>query len=186
MNCLKEFISQLAPSDCIQLMGIISSLIASIVAIIISLVTLRQNSKMIEESSRAVIGIYGESINSGSPTFFLVVKNFGNSLATILNFSTDFDFTDCYGFRTNKNWINELNNCSIAPGQSRICKLDYGKITQPVTFQIKYRSSGKTYSEKMTIDLKAGAAMVTSKIATKNEDLRTISYTLQEMLQKHL
>lgn len=178
--------TSLTASDYIQLFGIIASFIASIVAIIISLVTLKQNSKMIEESSRAIIGIYGETINSGSPKFYLVVKNFGNSLATIMDFSTDFNFTDCYGFRTDKNWIDDLNGCSIAPGQSRICRLDYKKITCPITFQIKYCSSGKTYSEKMTIDLKAGASMLVSKVSTKGEELQTISYTLQEMLQKRL
>jgi hypothetical protein len=38
----------------------------------------------------------------------------------------------------------------------------------------------------MTVDLKAGASMLTSKTATEGKELRTISYSLQEMLQKNL
>lgn len=183
---MKVFFNALTPSDWLQFWGIISSLTVSIIAIVISLVTMRQNSKMIEESSRPVIGIYGQSINSGSPAFYLVVKNFGNSLATITKFETDFDFTDCYEFDTNRNFITEFVNTSIAPGQSRICRLDYQKINRPVTFDIEYRSSTKTYSETMNIDIKSGVALLTGKNCTKGNELHSISYTLQEMLQKNL
>ncbi len=69
---MKTFFNSLNPSDIIQLFGIIASLITSIVAITISLVTLRQNSKMIEDASRPIISIYGESINPGSPVFILL------------------------------------------------------------------------------------------------------------------
>lgn len=173
-------------SDIIQIIGIIASLITSIVAIVISILTMRQNSRMIEESSRAIIGIYGESVNFGTPMFYLVIKNFGNSTATITKFSSDFDFNDCYGFKADQNWINDLNNFVIAPGQSRICKLDYNKISRPITFEFEYLSASKKYSEKITVDLRAGAAMVSSKNATEGKELRTISYTLQEMVQKNL
>lgn len=186
INWFETFCSSLTVSDIIEIVGIIASLITSIVAITISIVTMRQNSKMIEESTRAIIAIYGESINTGSPVFYFVIKNFGNSLATITKFTSDFDFTGCYGFKTGRNWIADLNNCTIAPGQSRICKIDYDKITRPITFDIEYISSGKKYIESMVVDLKAGADMVTTKTATKDKELRTISYTLQEMLQKNL
>ena len=94
----KDFIAKLSPSDIIQICGIIASLLTSIIAIVISLVTLLQNSKMIEESSRAVISIYPQNINTGMPMLFLVIKNFGNSPAIIHKFDYDFDFMDCYRF----------------------------------------------------------------------------------------
>lgn len=173
-------------SDIIQIIGIMVSLVTSIVAIIISIVTIRQNSKMIEESSRAVISVYGESTNTGTPMFYIVIKNFGNTLATITKFECDFDFSGCYCFETNRNYIEDLASCSIAPGQSRICKIDYDKIDRPITFDIEYYSASKKYSEKSAIDLRAGAAMVVGKTATKGTELKTIAYTLQEMLQKNL
>lgn len=73
----------LTPSDVIQLIGILASLITSIIAIIISVLTLKQNSKTIDETSRPYVAIYAKTTNFQSPHYYLVVKNFGQSGATI-------------------------------------------------------------------------------------------------------
>lgn len=178
------------PSDIIQLSGIIVALITGIISIIISIKTLRQNSKMIEDSTRPVISIYSEYINPGIPQFYIVVKNFGQTQAIITKFDYNFDFVNnqAYPISNNKkDYLKDLVTASLAPGQSKICCLDYAKINTPVTFSIEYKSPTKTYNEDFTINLKAGVAMVTSKSDTKDNDvLKTISYTLQEMLQKKL
>ena len=49
-----------------------------------------------------------------------------------------------------------------------------------------YSGAKKTYSDEFTIDLKAGVSMPYGKVATEGKELRTISYALQEMLQKNL
>lgn len=183
---LNEFISQLTPSDIIQILGIIASFSTAFVAIIISLITMRQNSKMIEESSRAIISIYPQSINPGSPMMFIVIKNFGNSPAVIHKFDYDFDFTDCYKFRADRDYLKDFVGSSLAPGQSRICCLDYEKLTRPITFSLEYQSGSKNYQETLVVDLQAGVNVPAPKVATSNEELRIISYTLQEMLQKNL
>lgn len=64
--------------------------------------------------------------------------------------------------------------------------IDYEKINNPVTFTLEYQSGRKTYCEAFTIDLKAGVDLPTPKTATKDKELKTISYALQEMLQKNL
>ena len=151
-----EFITKLTPSDIIQILGIIASFLTALVAIIISLVTMRQNSKMIEESSRAIISIYPQSINTGTPMLFIVIKNFGNSPAIIHKFDYDFDFTDCYKFRSERDYLKDFVGSTLAPGQSRICGLDYTKLTRPVTFSLEYQSGSKKYRETFTIDLQAG------------------------------
>lgn len=174
----------LSTSDWIQLLGIIASLVTSIIAIFISIFTLRQNSKMIEASSRPVLSIYGESINPGYPMFYIVVKNFGSSPALITQFDYDFDFSSAYCAYKGKDFLKQLQNSVIAPGQSRICALKSSALTQPVTFELTYSSDFKTYHEKLTVDLKAGADMLISKNSTEGKELRTISYALQEMLQK--
>lgn len=183
---LSEFISKLTPSDIIQIFGIIASFLTAFVAIVISLVTIRQNSKMIEESSRAVISIYSQSINTGSPMMFIVIKNFGNSPAVIRKFEYDFDFTNCYKFRADRDYLKDFVGSSLAPGQSRICCLDYEKLTRPVTFTLEYQSGSRKYDETLVVDLQAGVNVPTPKTATSNKELCTISYTLQEMLQKNL
>ena len=176
----------LSTSDWIQLLGIIASLVTSIIAIFISIFTLRQNSKMIEASSRPVLSIYGESINPGYPMFYIVVKNSGSSPALITQFDYDFDFSSAYCAYKGKDFLKQLQNSVIAPGQSRICALKSSALTQPVTFELTYSSDFKTYHEKLTVDLKAGADMLISKNSTEGKELRTISYALQEMLQKNL
>lgn len=65
--------------------------------------------------------------------------------------------------------------------------LDYAKIGKEIAFTLEYHSGAKKkYSEKFTIDLKAGVSMPYGETATEGKELRTISYTLQEMLQKNL
>ena len=78
-------------SDIIQLIGILISLATSIAAIMISVKSLKQNSKMIEESTRPYISIYGASTYIGSSDYYIVLKNFGQSSATIHEFLYDFD-----------------------------------------------------------------------------------------------
>lgn len=181
------FNTNLDLSDLIAICGIVASLLTSIVAIVISVKTLRQNSRMIEETSRAIIGIYSDSVYTGSaPALYFVVKNFGRSQATITKFDYNFDFTSCYTFDAPRDFLKDLVNCTIAPRQSRICQIDYSKLSRPITFDIEYMSCGNLYHDTFTIDLKAGVAMPVTKSATKDKELRSISYTLQEMLTKHL
>ncbi len=177
---------QLQASDIIQVIGIITSLITSIIAIVISLITIKQNSKMIKESTRAVISVYTQSINTGTPMLYLVVRNFGQSPASIQKFDYNFNFENCYRFRSDRDYLKDLVGTVIAPGQTRICTIDYTKIDRPITFSIEYTSAGKIYSDYFTVDLTAGVNMPAPKTATKETELKTISYTLQEILQKNL
>lgn len=176
----------LTVSDVIEAIGILVSLITSVVAIFISLKTLKQNSDMIEESTRPVISVYAQSINPGVPMFYLVVKNFGASTAYMESFDSDFDFSNCYKGKDSRNYIEDLNKCVIAPNQSRTCFLDYQKVPDNVHFSIKYSSVSKTYSEEFNVNLKAAASMPCMKFATKDKELLSISYSLQEMLLKGL
>ena len=59
---MKNIFDSLSISDTIQLFGIIASFVTSIIAIVISVITLRQNSKMIESASRPIISLYIDAI----------------------------------------------------------------------------------------------------------------------------
>ena len=172
--------------DAWQVIGIFATCLISFVAIIISIATLIQNSKMIESTSRPYLSIYGNSANTSSPYLYFVIRNFGNSSAKITKLSYNFDFKGCFKLTTDKDYIKSLLGSTIAPGQSRICLLDYDKITEIVSFEIEYKSSTKTYVEKFDVNFRAGNDMVTPKTANKGRELETISYTLQDMLQKDL
>ena len=177
-------------SDVIQLISIIVASVIGVASIIISAFSLRQNSKMIEESTRPAISVYGSMTNFGTPQLYVVVKNFGQTTATITKFDYDFDFLGNQAYADSKNindWLKKLSNATLAPGQSMICALDYNNINKPITFTIEYKSSTKTYPDKFTVDFKAGTAMLKFKSDGVNGDpITAISYALQEMYQSNL
>ena len=51
-------------------------------------------------------------------------------------------------------------------------------------FSVSRFSSAK--SDHFNVNIKAGASMLTTKVCTSGKELQTISYTLQELLQKLL
>lgn len=163
--------------------------VLSCILVVISLVTvvltLRQNSKMIEASSRPIISIYSQIINSGMSSFYLVVKNLGKSTAYLTKFTSDFDFSKC-SMHPSKNYIEQLSSCTIAPGQSRICLLDYDKAVDNVHFSVEYKSATKTYSEEMDVNLKSAVGMPNIKSAESGKELISIAYSLQELIAKNL
>ena len=174
-------------SDIIEIISIIASLFTSIIAIIISVKTLRQSERTLEETTRPYVCVYGQSINPGAPQFYLVIKNFGASPAYMTKFTYTPDLSSCYDSPfQNCDFLADLANCALAPGQSKICKLKYSSVPEKITFDLEYHCGKKFYHENFITDIKAGVAMPTSKIDTNNKELRTISYTLQEMLQKNL
>jgi hypothetical protein len=173
-------------STTINLVLAVSSFVLAVVSVVTVIITLLQNSKMIEESTRPVISIYTTSINPGVPMLYLVVKNFGHSPAYMQKFETDFDFSNCYKHAAGRNYIEDFSKCVLAPGQSRTCLLDYSKLSDPVKFSIAYKSSSKTYTEELLVDLTAAVSLPNSKFTASGQELLGISYTLQEMLRQNL
>ena len=164
-------------STIVNIILCVFSFILAAISVVTVVITLRQNNKMIEESTRPVISVYTDEINAGNPFFYLIVKNFWKSPAYITIFEYACDFKGCYKIRNDRDYLEGLNNAVLAPGQSRICTLDYAKIDKEVTFTLEYHSGAKkVYSDKFTIDLKAGVSMPYGKVATEGKELRTISY----------
>lgn len=170
----------------INLSVTIMSLVLAIISIVFVLITIHQNNKMIETATRPYVCVYGASINTGSPVYYLVLKNYGSSHAAMTKFESSFDFTDCYPFSGKRNYIDDFANTVLAPGQSRICALDYNKIPSEVVFTLEYSCGRRKYSDTIKTNIKSGLDVPVSKNATDGKELRTISYTLQEMLQKRI
>ena len=85
-----DFFAKFTISDWIQVFGIICSLLTSVLAIIISVITLKQSNKMIEDSTRPVISIYSKYFDG---KLYIVVKNFGSSLCIIDYIDSDMNIT---------------------------------------------------------------------------------------------
>ena len=151
------------PATIANIILCILSFILTAISVGTVLITIHQNNKMLEESTRPVITIYTQSINLGFPLTYLIVKNCGNSPAYMKQFNADIDFTGCYKINSSKNYIDEFSRCNFAPGQSRYCILDLNKIENTVNFAVEYSSQTKTYKETFEIDLSAESGMTYSR-----------------------
>ena len=178
----------MSTSDIIEIIGIIASTIASIIAIVISVKTLRQNSNMIEESTRPYVVVYGNTTNFQQPNFYLIIKNYGSSGATITKFSCDHDLAD-FSYSTKNTPFENICGTFIAPGQSLMTNLRTKLLfNKEITLncQIEYKTKSKTYSEKTDIVLKAYSDLIQTRAATTGKELKIISYALQDLAEKHL
>lgn len=187
-TAIYNFFASFSISDWLTLIGIIASLTTSIVAIFISIKTLKQNSQMIEESTRPYVVICGKTTNCQNPNFYLMIKNYGTSGATITNFTCNYDLSD---FSFSKDHIPFKHICGtyIAPGQSFLTNLDNKKIFDEeriLHFTIEYKSDFKTYNENIDIVLKSYSELVQTRASTKDKELKIISYALQDLVEKHL
>lgn len=138
-------------SDFIQLTGIVVSLITSLIAIIISVKTLRQNSKMIEESTRPNIQIYPVYMDS---VLYIIIKNFGSSEAIIDEVECNHEFTEAESFdNSSKDGFGNLCGALFSPGYSLKCPLvGYAVSKETFEFQVKYHSFTKEYSSKFSFN----------------------------------
>lgn len=183
----------LTTSDIIEIVGIVTSLITSIVAIVISVKTLRQNSQMIEESSRPYIGIYGTSVYIHQPQYYIIIKNFGQSGALITSFRPSVDMQRIFkreGFIP----FSHIEGVSIMPGQSFRTAIDFDKVSSLnlsyITFDITYSCGKRTYSDSIQLKVDANLGNLESRQEPKATDLEknvsVLSGTLQDMHIKHL
>ncbi|MBD8925181.1 MAG: hypothetical protein EGR89_04110 [[Eubacterium] rectale] len=175
-------------SDVIQIIGILASLITSILAIVISVLTLKQNSKMIEESTRPYVAIYSKTTNFQSPQYYLVVKNFGQSGAIISSIKCTPDLTP-FSYRSDHIPFANFTNTYIAPGQSFTCNVkpqEFCSQDNCFLFKIEYSANGKQYFNEYAINPKADADLIHVRAATDGKEIRTISYALQDLVEKQL
>lgn len=175
-------------SDKINLALSISSFLLAALSIVFVVITLRQNSKMIENSTRPYIAIYGTYTNFETPTYHLVIKNFGTSGARIENFHVSENILD-YSPAKELKPFSTLKGAFFAPNQSRICSLDSRFMSEnmkPFEFDITYSSGKKKYSEHFTVSPVSDISNIKMRAATKNHELKIISYSLQEFVERFL
>lgn len=165
-------------SDKIEIASIICSSILSIVAIVISVVTLVQNNKMIFESNKPNIVIFSKVISFTTPYSYLILKNFGNSGATILNIQYDKDLKSFFDRVPFKN----IENTFIAPNQSFAYPLlPSTKLDETINFTINYKYLNKEYSENCTVTFEHYKDITYTKIHS-SKDIKELSDVLQEMI----
>ena len=148
------FLTVVPWTDVIQTAAAISSAAAAIVAIVISVKTLRQNSKMIEEASRPYITIsFDSQVINGQQSFF-IIKNFGKTSARITKFTYNEILKTIKQRRPAYNKQFDLVSwMTLAPGQEKILYYAVSQVSDRTNldFTITYTSGQKEYFEKVII-----------------------------------
>lgn len=177
-------------SDQIQIISIIATTIISIVSVWIAVATLKQTNRITEEANRPYITVYGATTNFQSPKFMIVVKNFGQSGALIKEFSSDYDLLSCVPGNPNNSHrpFENLKNTFIVPNQSFVSVINYLKVIEDnvenINFKIIYQTGKKVYNETVILNLATYKGLFTQRASTDGKELRTISYTLQDLVEK--
>lgn len=177
----------LTPADIIEIIGIITSLITSLVAIIISVKTLKQNSKMIEESTRPYVSIYPDTTNFASPTTYLIMKNYGSSSAFITSFSSDTDLS-LIAYDNEHIPFANIEGVTLCPGASLRFPIKRNGLPRDAKIYIAfaYKSQSNFYAETSTINLAAYSDILHHRSDNKNDRLRDISFSVQDIAEKML
>lgn len=177
---------KLSTSDIIQLIGIIATLFTSLTAIVISIVSLRKNSKMIEESSRGYVTIYSAITNWDSPNNYFIIKNFGNSSATIIEFESDYDLTKLSYFDDYSPFYKIIGT-TLAPNESLKYNIDFSNVKNlhEISISIKYKTLNKIYADTISINIDAISTVVYSRSQKKNPESEIV-HVLQDISEKML
>lgn len=172
---MQNLFSQFQISDWLEFYGIIASFIVSVVSVLVAVLALRQNNKMLEETTRPYVAISYDVVFNGTRSIFLMLKNYGSSGAKI----TSFDFKPL----SNSSHINEqlakINGAFLAPHQKIMYNIDPTKFPDnTLDFTITYKNGSKTYTENQSLKIKIGIFKERS-----NEEC-AVSYSLQEITER--
>lgn len=174
-------------TDILEMVGIISTFITSIIAITISVKTLKQNSKMIEDSTRPYICMYVGTTYFSSLRVYLIIKNYGSSSARITDFSCSYDLS-LISLDENRVPFSNIIGSNLCPGETLHFLIDNTKLcadTKLLNVQITYKTDQHTYSETCVINFAAFFDAPYIHKETKN-DVKEISFALQNIVEKML
>lgn len=176
---------ELEVSDQIQIISTIATIIISLVSVWIAVSTLKQTNKITEEANRPYVVIFLEVIQVTSTfTYYLVVKNFGNTGAIIDSISYNPDFNNKYGLKP----FADFENHFIAPRQSITTACDFEKPYTPIDFTISYHVGKKSYTDTFIINPLATSGLILSKVSpSKDSSLeKVVAYATQEIIRTKL
>lgn len=175
-------------SDIINLILAIATIILSITSIVIVIISLNQNSKMLESTTRPYINIYGTStFYSKEKDYYFVIKNFGNSSGKITSIISDEDLSKLAikGFASPFSFIDGL---VLSPNQSYQILVDHDALREInkdcISVTITYEGLGKTYRESTAINIKY--LLKNINVRTDSDPIGTISGVIQDISNRNL
>lgn len=168
------------------MLEIIQSLTA-IIALIISVCTLKQNSKQIEESTRPYITVYIKTINLGTPYKMLIIKNFGKSAGKINTFKCDYNLSKI-SYLDDLTPFNSIQESTLVPNQSYKSLINPPEENLILNFQISYTSTSNIkYNENISIKVDANKDNAYSRYSGgTNKDMNALICSIQQLVEETL
>lgn len=166
----------------------ILSFILAVISVVTVVITLRQNYKMIEESTRPYISIYIGSTYFSDTVIYLIIKNFGSSSAVIEEFDSDIDFSIC-SYDVDHIPFEHIVGTHLCPSESILFPINSYKLSQnaqTINISIKYRASQKIYCEKISVNFDAHCDRAHLRANTQGKHDQEISFALQDIAEKML
>lgn len=177
----------MSTSDTIQIISIIASLLTSTVAIIISVISVRQNAASIKAMSSPCITIYFEMVQIGSPLSYFVIRNIGHNAGQIidLSYNDPVKNTVSMGQRMDSLMKNTIN-MRLAPDQRHLICFNLDDFDGDIaTFDIVYGDSIHRYREHIVIPLNGYRDYTRFRSAAKDSQ-KIIANALQEIIEQNL
>ena len=176
-------------SDWISVILSILSFLLATLSIVFVVLTIRQNNKMIKNSTRAYVVVYGAYVHYSNSQFYLVIRNYGTSGAVIKSLKCTIDLSK-YSYIENHPPFENITNTTFAPNQNAICALDYsaldGNSISTFDITVTYQSGKDTYTETYPINyafLKGNVVVLSSN---NGKELKDISTVLQDIGKRQL
>ena len=142
---------------------------------------------MIKNSTRPYVAVTVQATNFQNPQMYLVLKNYGNSGARILDFVPSIKLDN---YSMDHPPFGSIENTFLAPSQKIIVPINAKGLNDDnhdvFTIKITYTDDINTYTEEYPINYIGLRKNVQIRAATKDKELRTISYTLQDIAEKQL
>lgn len=164
------------------------SFILACLSIIFVWITVRQNKKMIENSTRPYVVITTNKTTFGDiEDFYLIIKNYGKSGAIIKSLKSNVDLSSL-SFIEGLIPFESIKDTFIAPNQSYITVIDTRNLdikTEKLEFTIEYEWGKRNYKEEYTVNYAIYNENQTARTVDQRDTLKTIAKTLQDLVEKH-
>jgi hypothetical protein len=153
----QALLNSLSATDKINITLCVLSFLLSAISVVAVVLTLRQNNKMIEASTRPYISVSYQTLHPGSgPVYYFMIKNYGATGAQMVEMKCS--ISD--GNHLDRQFA-KIPGTYFAPGQKVLYYFDNKIINDEyVSFEFSYKTHKQLYSETQTIRIKTGATSV--------------------------
>ena len=176
-------------SDWINVVLCILSFVLAVISVITVIITLKQNSKMIKNSTRPYVVAYKNITYFQNTNYYIILKNFWQTGAVIEKFKFNIDLQN-YSHLDGDRIFEHIEGTFIAPQQSVMACVDTVKLFKDgidiIEFTITYSDGINKYNEKYKINFLADTDTAKSRASTDGKELKIISYTLQDFVERLL